>query len=205
MGRSKAELPFRGTTLLNHSIATLRSAGFTASVAGLPPGAFAAPDTPCVPDRYPGAGPLAGIEAALHSLQAEPPQPVQFVPVDLPLLPPHFLRTLFERALHTGALATVPFSTGRPQPLCAVYVSSLAPGLCEALARNDRKVMRVLRELAPGAAFDAFPVEALAPLHGWTDAHRWFTNLNTPADWAAFADGPSRASTAFEDSRIEAT
>lgn len=196
MGRNKAELLFRGRTLLGHALATLRAAGFLVAVAGVRPGDTPTPEAPCVPDRYPGAGPLAGIEAALQSIGAEPPQPVLFVPVDLPLLPTRFLQALFERALRTGAAATVPFATGRPQPLCAVYCSSLAPGIAAALARHDRKVMHVLRELAPGAAFDSFSVEALAPLHGWTEAHRWFTNLNTPEDWAALTGSALRASTA---------
>jgi len=189
MGRDKAQLPFRDTTLLKHALGTLRSAGFTPAVAGLrgDETLISPCVAPCIPDTFVDAGPLGGIEAALRSLSDQPPQPVLFVPVDLPLLPKEFLEILFERAAHSGAWATIPFATGRPQPLCAVYDSSLAGGIAKALANGDRKVMRVLRKLAPGQHFDSMRVEALVPLHHWKDAHRWFTNLNTPADWEALA------------------
>ncbi len=193
MGRDKAGLPFGPGNLLGHMLGTLREAGFEAEVAGLPAGAPAPACTRCIYDRYPAAGPLAGIEAALHSLAGEQPQPVLFVPVDLPLLPPVFLQLLWSRAAHTGAWATVPFALGRPQPLCAVYSSSLADGFAQALTGGHRKMMSVVQALAAGSHFDALPVEALAPLHGWTGTHRWFTNLNTPADWNALAFAGSGA------------
>ncbi len=176
MGRDKAQLPFAGRTLVDHALAKLGESGFEAAAAGL-----RTPTRPFLADNFSEAGPLGGIEAALSSLSSEPAQPVLFMPVDLPLLPAAFLRALHRRAGSTGALATVPFAQGRPQPLCAVYCSSLAPGIRTALAGGDRKVMRVVRALA-GPAFDSPRVEALAPLYGW-EAHRWFTNLNTPEDY----------------------
>ncbi len=170
-----------GQTLLEHALATLRRCGFLPGVAGLrglvPAGA------PVVPDHFPEAGPLGGIEAALGSLAAEPPQPVLFVPVDLPLLPEAPLRCLFARSLATGALATIPVAEGRPQPLCAVYHSSLAPGIGAALEAGDRKVLRVLCDLA-GPALDMPRIEALAPLYGW-DTRGWFFNVNTPLEYAS--------------------
>ncbi len=189
MGRHKGDLPFGGSSLLGHRLATLRAAGFETAIAGLPAGLPALADVHLVADRFPGGGPLAGIEAALHSLAGERPQPVLFAPVDLPLLPPEFFHILWTRAEQTGAWATVPFALGRAQPLCAVYSSSLAGGMGQALAEGNRKVMQVVQALAPGSRFDTFPVEALAPLHGWKETHRWFTNLNTPADWSALTAG----------------
>ena len=180
MGRDKSQLTLGGLTLLERALNLLRRAGFTPSVAGL------RTSVPCrapnVADRFPSSGPLAGMEAALASI-AGPPQPVLFVPVDLPLLPAAFLETLFHRAESSGALATVPLLGGQPQPLCAVYSSSLAPELREALGREDRKVMRVLEQLVPANRFDRFRVEALATLQNWHAPHRWFWNANTPAEW----------------------
>ena len=180
MGRDKTQLTLEGRTLLEHALNLLREAGFAPAVAGL---RVPVPcSAPCVADNFPGAGPLAGIEAALSSL-TEPPQPVLFVPVDVPLLPAALLRALFHRAESSGALATVPFVGGKPQPLCAVYSSALGHGLREALRRDDRKVMRVLEHLLPANGFDRVRVEALAPLEGWHAAHRWFMNVNTPGEW----------------------
>ena len=183
MGRDKAQLLLGGRSLLERSLDLLREAGFTPTIAGLrtPVNCSA----PCVFDTTPDAGPLGGIEAALASLSGEPTQPALFLPVDLPLLPAAFVASLFDRAGHSGALATVPDAGGRPQPLCAVYHSSLADGIRDALRRGDRKVMRVVGELAPGSSFDRFRVEALAPLHGWRSAHRWFWNINTSQDFEA--------------------
>ncbi len=184
MGRPKSQLPFQKTTLLEHALDTLRGAGFTASVAGLPAGI--ACSVPLVTDAFKDCGPLGGIEAALRSLAGHPPQPALFLPVDLPLLPGAFLQGMWERAKTTVAWATVPCIAGRPQPLCAVYDSRLAPGIADALQQADGKVMRVLSELVPEPHFDLFRIEALAAMPGWSDPHRWFTNLNTPADWQAF-------------------
>ncbi len=178
MGQDKAQLSFLGRSLIDHALAKLTAAGFVPYIAGLH-----ASTHPHLLDNFPESGPLGGMEAALRSLEYEPPAPVLFLPVDLPSLPPEFLRSLFDRAQITGALATIPFAQGRPQPLCAVYHSSLAPGITLALERGDRKVMRVVRALA-GPAIDMPRVEALTPTLNWQGSTRWFTNLNTPADYA---------------------
>ncbi len=188
MGRDKAQLALGGQSLLERALDLLSTVGFQPAVAGLR--APVACSAPCVHDLTPDAGPLGGIEAALASLAGKPTQPVLFLPVDLPLLPATFLRALADRAELSGALATVPYAAGRPQPLCAVYSSSLASGIGEALRRGDRKVMRVFSRLAPGNSFDRFRVEALAASHGWQAVHRWFWNVNTPQDFDAVQSVP---------------
>ena len=179
MGRDKTQLPWGGHTLLEHALLTVRAAGFEPAIAGLRESVEAS--APCVPDNHPGDGPLAGMEAALRTLAS--PQPVLFIPVDLPLLPPVFLRALFERARHSGALATVPFAGGRPQPLCSVLSAELAGEVSRALEGGDRKVMRVLAQAAGPGGFDVFEVETLAPLRGW-EPRGWFSNLNSPEDYS---------------------
>nr|WP_255424372.1 molybdenum cofactor guanylyltransferase [Acidipila sp. EB88] len=190
MGRDKSQLLLGGVTLLEHGVRRLRALGFAAAVAGLRAGALPPFGTPVVADAFEECGPLGGMEAALRSLASLPAQPVLFVAVDLPLLPAALLEQLWQRALCTGALATVPYLVGRPQPLCAVYHSSLAAGFAEALAREDRKIMRVLESLVPLDRFDRFRVEALAATHQEQPAagpmsftHAWFANANTPEDW----------------------
>ena len=179
MGRDKTQLPWGGRTLLEHALCTLRSAGFEPAIAGLREPVAAS--APCIPDNHPGDGPLAGLEAALRTLA--PPQLVLFIPVDLPLLPPSFLRVLFERAHYSGALATVSSAGGRPQPLCSVLSAELASEVSGALQGDDRKVMRVLARAAGPGGFDLFEVEALTPLYGW-EPHRWFSNLNVQKDYS---------------------
>ena len=182
MGRSKAQLSWGGVTFLEHALGMLSRAGFTPAVAGLREPV--ACGSPVIADRYEDFGPLGGIEAGLRSLGEASPVPVLFMAVDLPRMHPELLRLLWDRASATGALATVPWIGGRPQPLCAVYHASLAKGIGEALKSGDRKVMRVIGQLALPRSFDTFRVEALAPALGWTGTHAWFANLNTPGDLA---------------------
>lgn len=186
MGRSKAQLSWGGATFLEHTLGMLSRAGFTPAVAGLREPA--ACGFPVVADRFEDSGPLGGIEAGLRSLGEAADVSVLFMAVDLPRMPPELPRLLWDRAAATGALATVPSIGGRAQPLCAVYHSSLAKGIGEALKSGDRKVMRVMQQLAP-RSFDVFRVEALAPALGWTGTHTWFANLNTPADLAHLRSG----------------
>jgi molybdopterin-guanine dinucleotide biosynthesis protein A len=142
-----------------------------------------------IPDLQPGYGPLSGIEAAL----AATARPLNvFLPVDLPLLPAHFLLWMLHRAETTGAAMTVPRMNGRPQPLCAVYHRDLLGHITASLRAGDYKVMPVVtaaaRAYSSSDPIDIFDVELvssanselrdLSPL----PPHRWFHNCNTPED-----------------------
>jgi molybdopterin-guanine dinucleotide biosynthesis protein A len=189
MGTDKAQLQLGGATLLERAIATAQDAGFAVSVsvaetASVSAGQLRLSGIAVVHDKHPEQGPLGGIEAALDSLVSEPPQSALFLPVDLPLLPAAFLRWLWNRARSTDALATIPRIDGREQPLCAVYASTLAAPLRQALAGGERKVIRAFSQAVPANRLDRFHIEAIAPLLGWHRPERWFTNVNTPAQWA---------------------
>jgi molybdenum cofactor guanylyltransferase len=186
MGFDKALLQFRGRPLIEHALAKLRNLGFSPRIAGNRPDL--AEYASIIPDNYPGSGPLAGIEAALAAGNDDLSL---FLPIDLPLLPVEFLRWLTARALQTSALATIPRSQGRPQPLCAVYQRALLPYARSALAAGNPKVMRAVEHGASesGLKIDLFDVETVAAslnaTADWSPAplvHRWFHNLNTPAD-----------------------
>jgi molybdenum cofactor guanylyltransferase len=186
MGRDKALVEFQGLTLIEHALAKLRAAGFTPSISGSRPDLI--DFAPIIPDNYPNSGPLSGIESALAVSNADLNL---FLPVDLPLLPVEFLRWMTARVGATYALATIPRLQGRPQPLCAVYHRAFLPYSLAALAAGDFKVMRSLDNAAAALQMkiDAFDVETIAsslePTMGWPASppvHRWFQNLNTPAD-----------------------
>jgi molybdopterin-guanine dinucleotide biosynthesis protein A len=201
MGRDKALIEFRGRPLIEHALDKLRALGFAPRIAGsrqdLSAFAPVIPDN-YGPDNYTALGPLAGIEAALAAGNEELSL---FLPVDLPLLPVEFLRWMSARALQTAALATIPRLQGWPQPLCAVYHRALLPHARAALAASDAKVMRAVEHAAAETHLniDAFDIETIAsslsPASGWGEAsavHRWFQNLNTPADLqkAALEESP---------------
>lgn len=175
MGRDKALLELFGKPLIAHALDKLRAIGYAPQIVGTRPdlAAFA----PVILDVYPSAGPLGGIASALAVSGSEQNL---FLPVDLPALPPSFLLWLVQRAEITQALATVPRLQGLAQPLCAVYSRALLPHLQAALAEGDVKVIRAVER---AGAFDGFDVESVAAAESWPSPHRWFDNLNTPADF----------------------
>ncbi|MBV8438838.1 MAG: molybdenum cofactor guanylyltransferase [Silvibacterium sp.] len=182
MGRDKALLPFHGRPLIEHALASLRALGFSPRIAGSRPDL--AVWAPILGDSYPGSGPLAGIEAALSASDADLNL---FLPIDMPLLPPDFLRWMTARASETSALATIPHLQGRPQPLCAIYHRDLLAHIKSALAAGDLKVMRAIEHAAVafGSKLDCFNVETIAACLDFPSdppVHRWFQNINTPPD-----------------------
>lgn len=196
MGRDKALLHFHGRPLIEYALDKLRALGFSPSIVGNRPDL--ASYAPVIPDNYPGSGPLAGIEAAIASSSDDLSL---FLPVDLPLLPIEFLRWMTVRALQTSALATIPRLQGCAQPLCAVYHSALLPYARFALSAGKPKVMRAVQLAASESSpkIDLFDVEtvaaSLSPSLDWPptpSVHRWFQNLNSPAEleFAALEESP---------------
>lgn len=187
MGRDKALLDLNGTPLIEIALEKMRALGFSPRIAGSRPdlSAFA----PVIPDLHPRSGPLGGIEAALAASDEEQSL---FLAVDLPWLPVEFLRWMIARVAQTGALATMPRLQGLPQPLCAIYHKALLPYAQAALNVGDAKVMRAVERAADatGLRIDSFDVESVAAAQGWLNelpVHRWFENLNTPAEYAKAA------------------
>jgi molybdopterin-guanine dinucleotide biosynthesis protein A len=177
MGRDKALLELYGRPCIEHALEKLRTLGFSPKIVGSRPDltAFA----PVIPDIRSQTGPLGGIEAALSATDAEQNL---FLPVDLPLLPREFLRWMIERVVVTHALATLPRFRGQPQPLCAVYSKAFLPHARAALDAGDAKVMHAVER---ASEIDSFDVESVAASQSWPQPiplHRWFHNLNTPAD-----------------------
>jgi molybdopterin-guanine dinucleotide biosynthesis protein A len=187
MGQDKVLLPLAGRSLLDIALDKLR----VLPLAGAPRIVAVRSDLSShgavIADLNPGCGPLSGIEAALTAST----RPLNvFLPVDLPLLPAHFLLWMLQRAETTGAVMTVPRINGRPQPLCAVYHRDLVAHLTASLRAGDYKVMPVMMAAARGylSPIDIFDVElvssansalrALSPL----PPHRWFHNCNAPED-----------------------
>ena len=195
MGQDKTLLSPAGRSLLDLALDKLRAL----PLAGAPRIVAARSDLSAhaavIGDLHPGCGPLSGIEAAL----AASAQPLNVVlPVDIPLLPPHFLLWMLERAAITGALVTVPRFNGRPQPLCAVYHRDLLGHITASLRAGDHKVMSAVTAAAhaqsPAHNIDIFDVELVASTHAPMTAfsplplYRWFHNCNTPEDMAGIGN-----------------
>jgi molybdenum cofactor guanylyltransferase len=183
MGADKALLYYAGRLLIERVVELLKAVSLEPYIVGERPDLAAY--APVIEDLHPGCGPLGGIEAALASTTSEWNL---FLPVDLPLLPSAFVTFLVERARITGAAATIPALAGRAEPLCAVYRRVLLAGIRKSLESGNYKVMHGIENAAGPFEMDIFSVEAVAATRDdWPlqpPLHRWFQNLNAPADLA---------------------
>jgi len=168
MGRDKALLPYRGTTLIEYLAGEVRQAAGSVCLVG-PPERYRVLPFPVLPDLYPDGGPAAGIHAALRATRADWNL---IVACDMPALTAAFLAELLERAESAGRRGLVPLApSGRSQPLCAVYHRACLPALERGLEAGRRKLTDLIADL---------------DLAVWPVAEaRWFQNPNTPAEWAA--------------------
>ncbi len=161
MGRDKSLLRLKGRTLTALAAAKLLKAGYAPvfvvgprKLYGLPKGVAV------VPDRHPGLGPLAGLEAALiHAAGL----PCLLTPCDMPLLSLALLRRL-RRAHRPPKPITACRRARGPQPLPGIY----SPGLLPLIRRRIRA-----RKLA------LYPLLKKARL--LPASERSLANLNHPA------------------------
>ena len=126
---------------------------------------------PIVPDRVPGAGPLAGLDAALAALTAGE-EAVVCVAGDMPFLDGRALALLRD---HPPADAVVPLVGGHPEPLFARYARGCLPAIQRALAEGRWKTQALLAEVDT-AYLDERALRAIDP------NLRFLTNVNTPED-----------------------
>jgi molybdopterin-guanine dinucleotide biosynthesis protein A len=102
-------------------------------------------DVRVVPDRFAGgAGPLAGLDAALAALP-DGVEAVVCLASDMPFLDPAVLELLRDSA--PAAVALCPRVGGRPEPLLARYARGCAPVVREQLERGAFAMMALLARL----------------------------------------------------------
>ena len=152
MGRDKANLPWRGTTLVERAGAVLAEVFAEVVIAGPP--ARAAGMEP-VADRFPGCGPLAGLHAGLERAAG---RPIFALACDMPFVDGALVRHLVERSRDSGRNRGAWVASGEAglQTLCGVYA---ARGLELAEARLEAGRLSVLGffEAVGGAAVPITP------------------------------------------------
>jgi molybdopterin-guanine dinucleotide biosynthesis protein A len=167
MGRDKALLPYRGSTLLNHSLGLLREVTPDVAILCGPERRYEDIGAPLVTDAVCGVGPLGGLYSALLSASIDNLEQIVWLGVDLPLVAPSLLEHLL-RELEQADVAMARTTHGI-EPLCAAFQT--APTL-EA----------VRRALLDGRLK---LTSALATLRVHTidgdDAH--FVNVNSPEEY----------------------
>jgi molybdopterin-guanine dinucleotide biosynthesis protein A len=166
MGRDKALLAWRGTTLVQWIASQVREAVGNVTLVGTPD-RYARLGLAAIGEDYPGLGPVSGLEAALRHSTTDWNL---VVACDMPRLDAGALTRLATAAVRYNApVCAVRNHTGGLEPLCAVYHRGLLGELSAALNEGRLK----LRDLL--ARWDVVawePVDSVLTL-----------NLNEPEDW----------------------
>jgi len=170
-GATKPLLELAGQAVADRQLAVLRPIFPRVYVVANDPAPWRARGVEVVPDRVAGAGPLAGLSAALEA--AGDAAAVVCLAGDLPFLSPGLLLALRDRAPEADALAPRP--AGRAEPLCARYAVRARVVIDARLAAGKLALHELLTALSTVWLDDA-ALAALDP-DGLS-----FVNLNTPDD-----------------------
>jgi len=165
MGRDKALLSFRGRPLVVHVAAQVEQAAGSAELVG-EPGRYQGLGYPALPERYPGCGPLSGLEAALSRLQEG--GWALITACDMPGLTVDWLHQVLA-AREAGRPAVVSTFQGETHPLCGAYHASLTPTVRSALEAGRLPVRKFLDSI------DFTPLEA--------PSGELLANINCEEDW----------------------
>lgn len=168
MGRDKALLPYRGATLLEHAAGIVRAVAPDVRILSGARRRYEDFGVPVIEDPICGAGPLAGLYAALTSAAADDIDRILWLAVDLPFVPSGLLQRLVDALDHADiAMARTEHGV---EPLCAAFRT--APVL-----ENVRRALLAAR-LKLTVAFEGLRIETIPAA-----AHE-LTNLNSPDDYA---------------------
>jgi molybdopterin-guanine dinucleotide biosynthesis protein A len=180
-GVAKSSLVVGGRSIAERQLEALRATFPRVLVVANDAGPWAGLGVEVVPDRFVGAGPLAGVHAALVATAAH--AGVVCVAGDMPFVAPGLLALLRDHAPESAAV--VPRVAGRPEPLLARWSREALPLVEARLAAGERAVHAVFAALAT-AWLDEPALRAVDP------TLRSFANVNTPEELRR-ARGPEGA------------
>lgn len=171
-GAAKPFLEVGGRAVADRQLEVLRPLFGRILAVAADPAPWHARGLEVVADRVAGAGPLAGLSAALTAVAAEA-DAVVCVAGDLPFLSAALLAAVRDEAPAADAVAPRP--GGRAEPLCARYATRLRAAVDARLAEGKL----ALHELLAASATVWLDEPALARLDPGGNS---FFNLNTPDD-----------------------
>ena len=169
MGRDKASIEINGEALWRRQLETLRRLSPNELFLA---GSQHDPSVETIADEFAGAGPLAGVAAALG--KSSLPH-IVVLAIDLPMMTTAFLRSLLE--LCRQQRGVVAQRADRFEPLAAVYPKRSLRLAAAALRSGDFSMQNFVRAAIKQ---DMLRVRKISD-----DEAPLFANLNTPADLAA--------------------
>ena len=167
MGRDKARLPYRESTLIEHAIALVRQVTPDVRVLCGPERRYQEFGAPVIEDPVCGVGPLGGLYGALLSASIDGRERVFWLAVDLPLVTPDVLTGLMA-GLDRADVVMARTSWG-PEPLCAAF-------------RTEISLTAVRRALLDGRLKLTSAFEGLL-VHTLDSKAAAFANINTLGDY----------------------
>jgi molybdopterin-guanine dinucleotide biosynthesis protein A len=176
MGRDKALLVLGGEKLVERSIHVLDEVADEVWLACGSTPRHLDLGRRLVLDEIEGAGPLAGLAAALREVENGW---LCVLACDMPRVGPELFERLLAHAAHAGLDACLASTDLGLEPLCAVYHARCAPFVAASLARGDRRVV---------AFWENEPALHVGALELPGDLRRALksdpsVNLNTPAEY----------------------
>lgn len=177
-GTNKALAVIDGRYLIEHIASRLKELFTSLLLVTSVPETYRFLNLPMTDDRIKGAGPLAGIHAALSEISS---RNAFITACDMPLLDVRLIRHLCMIAHSSNSDAVIPYPEGLPEPLYAVYSVTALPAIEALLARGERSITRAV------ASLSIRRVTADEILQHVPDFST-FTNINQQEDFARFED-----------------
>jgi molybdopterin-guanine dinucleotide biosynthesis protein A len=139
-GRDKATFAWKGTTLWELQLQTLRELEpLEIIISARTDPAWRPADVRFVPDAAPSRGPLSGLTAALASMRSSH---LLALAIDMPLMTSLYLGSLI--SLVTVNSGIVPMMNGQPEPLAAIYPRAAENTVAAMLAKGSDLALRSL-------------------------------------------------------------
>lgn len=179
MGSDKTHIQWGSGTLLSHAVEVMSKT--VAEVFILGSLRIETPPVMSIPDEFPGCGPLSGIHAALKHSSTKWNL---VLAVDLPLVSPGLLGFIAAKSHESPAMAIIPRTGGRLQPLCAAYHRRFLPEIEHAIVNNDLSIHRLLERHGTGIMEKNKGIQIIQEEEMIAQGFQpeMLTNVNTPED-----------------------
>ncbi len=167
MGSDKCDLKIEKSTFLEWQIEKGRALGITdIQVSGYHGAACSVPVTP---DRFPGKGPLCGLESCFRRAREEQ---VLVLGVDIPLVPAEELERLVIQSREKQKKAVILRHRGKEEPLAGVYDRDLADEMLAEIRERKGSVFAFLNRIGYDICESTAPEESFANINRPEDYHR---------------------------------